>query len=619
MRLIFLLPIFFFAFLFLPIKLYKLYNDTCINKDFLSWDGDLRAIKTIELINHLRNFDLVSYIISILDAPTWPTFRNFIESIFLFSTNSISIESIPIFTMITGILVLVLIAYVCLKLETSFITKFLILLSSYFSIYISKEFLIYSFSAMLEIQGAFFFLLSIYFLHQFYSEEYKSVPNLKWKLFLSVFLLFQTKYPYGYLFVFSLLIFHLIHYFSDTLFFALRYLIYLFYSPKKNYRLFGLSILFLAMLFLPSSFLKGKVSTYLKYFIFILLILDFTIYLIRQKAELINLKYDRILILFQFIILPILFFVAIHPDRFGSSSGTIAHVQSEGNLVGVEVTKDLAYYSLFVNSLMDATHIIYLILLISAIFLGYKNYKNKKEIHFSYLGSFLILLSIFILTFLTGNHQSRHIYHFIPAVFLVGLFSFDMIRIEKLKLFFLLLLSIFFGFKIYDFYKISSPNLCFSGKENYIYELPRKVYDLVKEKNLLEDGSIILNAINPIHLNKADTELVLEKLAFEKKIKIDFDTKRLRYYQDKKHKKILFIWDSCDGFHNGTLGNYFNYLSNHFQIEKSYSSSLHSEIIVLKEGIGKIELVKDPNSELIRMNLDPHRCLQIHTYKMNHD
>ena len=90
MRLILLLyGVFYFFITFLFIFLLNEKFLECPYIDFLSWDGNLRFITSLRMMDSIRNFELFSFFKLLLDAPTWPTFRNLIQSsvFFVFGGN----------------------------------------------------------------------------------------------------------------------------------------------------------------------------------------------------------------------------------------------------------------------------------------------------------------------------------------------------------------------------------------------------------------------------------------------------------------------------------------------------------------------------------------------------
>jgi hypothetical protein len=592
--------LFTFFLILIPYQIFNEYSKTCPNKEFLSWDGDLRAVKTIHLAESIRNFSAFSFAFHLFDAPTWPTFRNLIESIILYNRDgTFAVEKIIYFSIFTSYLLLLWIFYFIHK-EVKNIFEFLILISFLFlELYLSKPLLLYSFSAMLEIQGALLFSICIYYLTQLYSESYEIEKNLRWKLFISSFLLFQTKYPYGYLLILTILIFHMILFFPETIFFISRYLIFVSAGFKKNYRWILISLFLFALVCIPNSLLKGKTKNYLKYILVILVCLDFYMYIFRETKELLNLGYKRILLICKWILLPILFFALIHPDRFSSSSGTLNHIQSEGHFVGEVIAKDFDYYTVFIRAFQDSIRFanIFLLLSLLSVAFGYLKFRQNRIIPFHFLSNLFILITVFILTFLTSNHQARHIYHILPAFLLGSVFFFreDFKYFNFLKYIFLISLVVLLIFQFYREYKSSFQNreLCFSGKNLNDYFTPRFIYKEFQNEKNLQNEWIVLNGLNPLHVNKADTELVLNKLAYETKTKVKFDLKRLNQYRNFIGKDLFFISDTCNESLLSDLQTHLLSLNSSFKVGKEFDSNLKKEVYVLRESIGSLKLVEE--------------------------
>ena len=81
--------------------------------------------------------------------------------------------------------------------------------------------------------------------------------------------------------------------------------------------------------------------------------IDFYLYVFRQKAELFNLNFQRLTNIFYMGDIANCRFVLMHPDRFSSSSSTLAHVQAEGHMVGEVVEKNLDYYMVFIKAISN--------------------------------------------------------------------------------------------------------------------------------------------------------------------------------------------------------------------------------------------------------------------------
>ena len=125
----------------------------------------------------------------------------------------------------------------------------------------------------------------------------------------------------------------------------------------------------------------------------------------------------------------------IHPDRFSSSSSTLAHVQSEGHMVGEVVEKNLDYYLVFFKAITNDSFlpewigiILFVIMLLSVAY-GYFVYFKEKRIENHFFFSLFSFLTILVLTFFTPNHQARHVYHLLPAIAVGALLLFETFRV----------------------------------------------------------------------------------------------------------------------------------------------------------------------------------------------
>lgn len=548
------------VFLQIPLILYSIhcllqeFQMNCPNQEFLSWDADLRLIKTLQMIDHFRNFELFSFFFQLLDTPTWPVFRNIIQ-IFVFLFTGVSTYADVMITVVTFVILLGLVFHVLYYISNgSWISGFLFF-PIWMMLFLSPPILVYTFSAMLEIQGALFFLASIYYLYYFYQKQdsYKD-KFLLLKLSLSVFALLNTKFPYGYLFILALFLVHTSLYFEEVILFGTRYIAYITNEFKKQYRIMAIMLLILIYLLFPASILKGKAKTFLKYTIVILASIDFYIYLFKQTEELMNLKFERLVTLLKWVYLPIVIFVLTHPDRFSSSSSSLVHIQTEGHMVGVTLEKNLDYFLVFIKAITNHSFLpewigYFLIVgLFISVGFGYYTYFKYKKLESYFLFSVISLVTIFVLTFFTPNHQARHIYHLLPAI-AVGVILFVSSFSEKYKipvygLLLVLSITIFIPFVGKFSKKFSEENICYTGKTKDYFFTPREVEKIFKNLN---QNSIFFNFINPLHVNKADTELVLKKIAFENRIKILINPKNFKYKpKDLDFHEVYIIADSCE-------------------------------------------------------------------------
>lgn len=548
------------VFLQIPVLLYSFYfllqefRQICPNQEFLSWDADLRFIKTLQLMDHFRHFEIFSFLFQLLDSPTWPVFRNLIQ-ILVFLFTGVSTYADVMINVVTFAVLLGLVLHVLYYLSNGNWISGLLFFPVWVMLFLSPPILVYTFSAMLEIQGALFFLASIYYLFFFYKEPNSYTDKmLLLKLSLSVFALFNTKYPYGYLFLLALLLVHASLYIDEAVLFVTRYIAYITNVFQKQYRIIAILLLALIYLLIPEFILKGKSKTYLKYMIVILASVDFYIYLFKQTDELMNLKFQKLVTLLKWVFLPVVIYVLIHPDRFSSSSGTLAHVQTEGYMVGEAVEKNLDYYFVFFRAITSQSFssewIGYLLLagLFISVGFGYYNYYKLNKLENYFFFSLISLTSILILTFLTPNHQARHIYHLLPTI-AVGVILFAASFEEKHKkllygFLFLLSIGVLIPFVSKLSNQFSGETVCYTGKNKDDFFTPREIEKLFKDR---KENTIFFNFINPIHINKADTELVLTKIGYENKIKILMNPKNFkRNPREDGFNEVYILADSCE-------------------------------------------------------------------------
>jgi hypothetical protein len=524
------------------------YLNYCTNKEFLTWDPELRYIITLKLLENLRELNLFSIVFKFFDSPHWPSLRNIIEAIiFLF------IDHNPI------TLTLISFAFYCLlPLSFLFISKkeklnsplFLFHFFIYLVILLQAESLwLYSFTGMLELQGAFLFTFTTYYLSKVYTnQEFLKDKNSKWIILINVFLLYQTKYPYGYMLVLFLVIFEAIFYLPSFLSLTKDYFKTFIKIYKKPFIL--LSILCLLALFLASALLKGKAKSYLIYSLLLSTIIDFLIFFFKRKSNPLTYRLEFII---KWAILPIVIWLFIHPDRFGSYSGQITHVETQGFNPGQEITKDLDYHLVFFTEFVwnafQEFHIAYLILLsnLIIIIIGIIDFIRTRKISYSFFGSFICLMTFLELSLLTTNRLSRHTYHLYPTMVLSLLFFLETIyTIHPIRTFILSIsIAIVSAFPFYldPFHKLNSLEVCYTGYNRNDYKTPLWIESIAKEK--LKTSIVLFNAVNPLHVNKADTEYLLYKLAHDSKLMMIVDPKKWESHLNNV-SEVWFTGNDCN-------------------------------------------------------------------------
>jgi hypothetical protein len=556
--------------------LLELFQTTCPNRDVLSWDANLRYVATLKLMDYLRNWELHQFLFSIAEAPTWPMLRNVIQTIFflLFGHSTTLDVYITFGTSVLLILTLAHILFYGLKDKVLFPFLFL---GAWSSVLLSKPLVAYSFSAMLEIQGALFFSFSVYYFYWFLAEA--GSKKTMWLLAFLSFALFQTKYPYGYMFLFGLFFTFIMLDLKHNIFFGIRYLLYQYARGFKNVALILMSVIILSYIFvLPTEYKVGKASGYLKYTLVTLFLIDFFYYFFTQKKEMVRLGYIKLIQIFEFVFLPIIVWVMINPDRFTSSGSTIQHVQLEGHQVGAVIEKGFEYYTVFLRSLiMDAysnqyAGILIVILLLASLVTGFVQYYKYQRIRIHFMYSLITFCIISGITFLTPNHQARHIYHLYPAIFLASVFFITDKTVFKtiaIQIGLVFLLLAFTTFPLYSTIqsKFSSYIICYTGTNVSDYSIPRWVAQIVDTE--IRDRTVVLNYIDPSHVNKADAELFLSQIGYNKKLRLLIDPKP-NAIDWKEYKNLLIIGNKgCEEiFHLVYTG----YLQSHFseyKIERS--------------------------------------------------
>lgn len=542
----------------IPLVVYCLYilhlwfQDTCPNKDFLSWDGDLRYITSLEMMDSLRNGRVFDFIIQIFDSPTWPVLRNLVQVVvfFIFGHSQELDVYITYFTFVLTIFLLSHIIYYVMG-KNKLIYPLLLFLA-WNLLLDTRPLLVYMFSAMLEIQGGLFFLLTSYYVFQFYNNfEQENDKLLLYKMSLAFIGLLFTKHPYGYMQVFCLGVLHLTLKFEESKILIIEYFSFLKNKSYKNIRMVLAILLVFVYIILGKTYLIGKSANYVKYVIALLVVFDFFTFLFKSKGDLIRKGIYKTWKLIVWVVLPIVVWIMIHPDRFSSSSGTISHIQTEGHQVGVVVEKGLNYYLLYFKTLIYDSfgNNILGILLFSSLILSFGiglfwffRYRIIKS-HFVF--SFISLVAILGLTFLTPNHQVRHFYHLYPTLIIIipflleDIFEWNKIIAGLAILFITIVLSYFSFQNIHSKY---SFNLCFTDTRTDIFDLPRWISETVKDS--MNRNSILINRINPFHLNKADTELMMNIHAYDNKVKLLVDPKRSIENKNQYHS-LYVVGNQC--------------------------------------------------------------------------
>jgi hypothetical protein len=513
----------------------------CPYPDFLSWDGDLRYITSLRFLRDFLNLDLISFTLKIIDSPTWPVLRNIlaIPFLLLFGYEARTESYISFFTFYV---LCIWIGYYFYKQFSNYFLGFIFTLLVYTFLSISTTYLLFSFSAMLEIQGSLFWLIWLNSSYKFLFKNQRSILPL----FISSLLLYQTKYPYGYLALISMCGFIFLFFRKELFVIISDFILSKFRSRIQVliYLFFILVIIF--GLFFPKFFL-GKSRAYVFYLIILYIFFQIFQFFQNRKSYYIYSKESKVFRILYYVLFPIVFWTLSHPDRFGSSGGTLAHVQSEGMRVGEIVEKNLDYWVFFFKIVYNDFWDLKVIGMISFIISFMQIFLVRKIDKFNTSTYILIMniITILTITLITPNHQARHVYHLVPSLIVSNLLFFKN-RINLKTLGFLGVFLLASVGLLYSNFRNPIGNLCFGGVIP-IYEEPIFFKEILNLE--LEGNTYLINGIDPNHLNKADTEMVFEYVAFKKGFTIAQNHREYKFFKDEIPFAIVPISD-CDTIQN---------------------------------------------------------------------
>ncbi|MCX7999608.1 MAG: hypothetical protein N3A69_11765, partial [Leptospiraceae bacterium] len=301
------------------LELWKLFETNCVNKEFLTWDPELRFITTLKMMHYLRNGDIFSYLMLVFDAPHWPSLRNVFESLVFFITSP-KPEYVIFITYCFYLALPVSILAVLWMEKISPLWVGLFLLIFCLGLSQTESLQLYAFTGMMEVQGAFFFTLVAYIIAKIYtSSNFPENKRLGWMSFIFTTFLFHTKYPYGYLLMLCLILLEVFLFSKSTLQYAKSYWDFFKKNWYINFR-FWIVLIALIFLLLPKAYLTGKLPNYLRYVIVLFVVIDIFIFFYRTPTSEEN---ARLHFLLKWVIFPILFWMLAQPDRIGSYSGQI--------------------------------------------------------------------------------------------------------------------------------------------------------------------------------------------------------------------------------------------------------------------------------------------------------
>lgn len=522
-------------------KLYLKFVSFCPNQNFLTWDPDARLVTSIRFAEAFRSFEPITVLKLIFDSPTWPVLRNFPEAMIVLAFG-VGGTPVSLFTFAELIALFLIMPWILFRFSKSkgWLAPALLFPTVWAGLLQNPGFMHYSFSGMLEVQGGLFFLpaiLSFWELQRNSFDEKNSYSP--WFLFFSANLLFHTKYPYGYIFVFFGCLFLLAFRFEET-----KNLIFkILNSYESSLRaLLPIVVSILLIVFsavLSKEILPGKSKAFLRYagalifWISISVSLWKIFYRSAIKERNTEISSDKNLskseeffvwkYFWTYVILPIGSWVLLHLDRFSSSSSTIGHAQGAGLLPG---QGDDSIFSLtyFQEIAENSSYVPYggwmfCIALVLGIGIGIFRYTKTKEVGASFFIFLSVLISVLGLTLMTPNHQPRHIYHLYPALSIaIALFCYEEFFSTRGRIISILLYSIFIMFTL-GYWSLENrsiwerTNLCFSGVDKSLFFTADDAEEVFKKS--VNRSSVLWNQLPLEHHNRPDVTLSFFRAGFE--------------------------------------------------------------------------------------------------------
>lgn len=416
---------------FLAISLFwKIFIDICPAKDVLSWDANLRMIYVLDQYQDLRDGRLIKGLLPFFDSPTWPTLRS------VFSLSVIAFHGGPEMILDVGIsfvffiLLIVSIHLIAFRISSSFLSASVLSIFTTVMLLHTRQIPAFALSSMLETQGMFFFIWTMYYLYRLYcfpahpstpekSDAVKSEKRLALGLFISSQGLFHTKYPYGLMLIIAACLCEVVMQRRIILEFIRLLLERQSWIRLSLMGLFCLLILLLAVGGrIPFLDIKSKIFKYSVYVLFLFLFVDLNIFIAKNRAQLKSFFPKTTVYIYLFIVLPMLAWMLLHPDRMSSTLGTQMHVQEE--------TRSFTA-SLFFDVFDSTWPVVGIAIGIATGVFYYAVRRILKSADSGGEKALLTVTVIFILQFeileiLTKNKQLRHIYHMLPIMILLGAF-----------------------------------------------------------------------------------------------------------------------------------------------------------------------------------------------------
>jgi len=344
-----------FVFLFPCYYLLVLSFEACPNKEFLTWDPEIRFLISLQWIQYIQDYRLDLVIWEFLQSPHWPRVRNLIQ-VAVFLVNGAPDPVLDQWTTFSVFLLTIWVGMATIRFLGWADKGFLLLLQIVFGVGMLQSYplLVYAWSGMMETFGGLALLGSILLFFAYQSSPPEK-QNKGWYLLFSALLLHQTKYPYGYISLVVVLGYFLILRYYESIP-TLRFLLPLYFQTLLKRKTFYFAILVqVAFLLAKIGFAESLSAKFPKQWLHasvLALVADVPVFFLKTIRESQKLVYPLPGLsvwkdIYLWYCLPILGWMLLNPDRFGSIGGQVVHVQIEGGAPGVVPPKDFYYYFVF--------------------------------------------------------------------------------------------------------------------------------------------------------------------------------------------------------------------------------------------------------------------------------
>ncbi len=410
---------------------WKHYRGVCPSTDVLTWDGNLRLTAVADQYDDFRSGRVLRATISLLDAPTWPAFRGVVSlGVFAF-TGGPDVRRDVAVTFFFFCALFASLLFTAIRLSGSvFVGGMTTLLASLLLIH-SRDLNMFALSAMLETQGMFFMLWTAYFVYRLYASS-EGAPGEKLLvagLFVSTQGVFHTKYPYGVVLLLALVGAEVLS----------RPLFYLDFAKRLHREHFGPRRLALIGVFLAAIVLAARagllgdaspnprLAKRLVYLGFLILVVDFNIHVYRRRARLREHLPRSMKMLYVWGVLPALIWLFMHPTRFNTTLGTQQRLPPGADAGSISYAR-LFFRQFDQNWILILFVCAALVCLAIIVVLAFRRSRVRGALSGDFARDALFMVTLgmalqwIVLEFSTPNKQPRHVYHLLPALFvLVGL------------------------------------------------------------------------------------------------------------------------------------------------------------------------------------------------------